>query len=207
MSDKYQDYVIKDGEFIGRFEEMYQKFDDPWEQSVREPLDASKSLILSSCRKNLEHLSGTQRVLEIGCGFGHLSAELSALGFDAIGVDISETAISKARQKYSEPTFIVKEFADTDFYREISPDIFIMAEITWYVLPELADFIDHLKKHHKGKLLIHSLVVYEEGVQKYGTDYFKDLKSILRYFDMTFLEYADIWNQETGGRTFFAARI
>ena len=31
--DRYQDYVIKDGKFIGKFEEMYQKFDDPWHQS------------------------------------------------------------------------------------------------------------------------------------------------------------------------------
>jgi hypothetical protein len=30
--DKYQDYVIKDGEF----EQMYQDFDDPWEQTTRE---------------------------------------------------------------------------------------------------------------------------------------------------------------------------
>ena len=29
---RYQDYVIKDGKFIGKFEEMYQKFEDPWHQ-------------------------------------------------------------------------------------------------------------------------------------------------------------------------------
>jgi len=27
---KYQDFVIKNGRFIGKFEEMYQKFSDPW---------------------------------------------------------------------------------------------------------------------------------------------------------------------------------
>ena len=27
---KYQDLVIKDGKFVGKFEEMYQKFSDPW---------------------------------------------------------------------------------------------------------------------------------------------------------------------------------
>ena len=26
----YQDLVIKDGKFVGKFEEMYQKFSDPW---------------------------------------------------------------------------------------------------------------------------------------------------------------------------------
>ncbi len=27
---KYQDLVIKDGKFVGKFEEMYKKFSDPW---------------------------------------------------------------------------------------------------------------------------------------------------------------------------------
>ena len=27
---KYQDLVIKDEKFVGKFEEMYQKFSDPW---------------------------------------------------------------------------------------------------------------------------------------------------------------------------------
>jgi len=30
--DKYQDFVIKNGVFIGKFEEMYQRFPDPWLQ-------------------------------------------------------------------------------------------------------------------------------------------------------------------------------
>ena len=26
----YQDYIIKEGKFIGKFDEMYKKFKDPW---------------------------------------------------------------------------------------------------------------------------------------------------------------------------------
>jgi hypothetical protein len=32
---KYQDYVIKDGKLVDEFEQMYQDFEDPWEQSER----------------------------------------------------------------------------------------------------------------------------------------------------------------------------
>ena len=32
-TNRYQDYVIKDGKFIGDFEKMYQNCSDPWEQS------------------------------------------------------------------------------------------------------------------------------------------------------------------------------
>jgi hypothetical protein len=27
---KYSDFVIRNGRFVGKFEEMYQKFSDPW---------------------------------------------------------------------------------------------------------------------------------------------------------------------------------
>ena len=32
---RYQDFVIKDGKFIGEFEKMYQNFDDPWNQKKK----------------------------------------------------------------------------------------------------------------------------------------------------------------------------
>ena len=35
MND-YHDYVIKNGNFIGQFEEMYQNCDDPWPESERD---------------------------------------------------------------------------------------------------------------------------------------------------------------------------
>ena len=30
---RYQDFVIKEGKFIGEFERMYQNIEDPWHQS------------------------------------------------------------------------------------------------------------------------------------------------------------------------------
>ena len=32
---KYQDFVIKDGKFVGEFEKMYQQFEDPWDQTKK----------------------------------------------------------------------------------------------------------------------------------------------------------------------------
>ena len=37
-STDYHDYVIKDGRFIGAFEEMYRNCPDPWHQDEHEPL-------------------------------------------------------------------------------------------------------------------------------------------------------------------------
>ena len=49
------------------------------------------------------------KVIEIGCGFGILTKQLSALGFEAYGTDISPTAIKKARKK-SNCKFYVSDF-------------------------------------------------------------------------------------------------
>jgi hypothetical protein len=48
----YQDFVIKDGKLVGKFDEMYSLFDDPWEQSIREEYSHEKTLGLSIIEKN-----------------------------------------------------------------------------------------------------------------------------------------------------------
>ena len=53
---KYQDLVIKDGKFIGKFEEMYQKFSDPWNLLKKNKLDGVEGslnykIIYNYCKK------------------------------------------------------------------------------------------------------------------------------------------------------------
>ena len=45
----------------------------------------------------LEHLRG-ERVLEIGCGAGHMSLELARLGYDVTGIDVSPESVRVARE-------------------------------------------------------------------------------------------------------------
>ena len=85
------------------------------------------------------------KVIEIGCGFGILTKQLSALGFEAYGTDISPTAIKKARKK-SNCKFYVSDFINDDLYLKINPDIIILSEITWYILPQLKSSLNLLKK-------------------------------------------------------------
>lgn len=90
--EKYQDYAIKDGEFIGKFEEMYQKFDNPWHQ--REVINESYSRLNTVL--SLKRV-GAKRVLEAGCGLGIFTDYLSKALPDVqiVGMDISETAVKK----------------------------------------------------------------------------------------------------------------
>ena len=206
MTERYQDYVIKDGQLVGKFEEMYQKFPDPWEQTTREKFDASKALIINACQK-LRAEFGLSKTFEIGCGFGALSHKLAELGFEAVGADISETAIRTAKERHETPEFFVGDFLDFELYKKIDPDVFIMAEVTWYVLPQLDDFISYIRKEHSGKFLIHTLVVYEKDVQKYGKEYFTNISEILDYYGLNYLEYGEIWSPGKTGRTYFCGRI
>lgn len=61
----YHDYVIKDGEFIGDFENMYRNCEDPWMQS-KQPNKYSRLA-------GIEHLKSFEikSVLECGSGLGY----------------------------------------------------------------------------------------------------------------------------------------
>ena len=57
--------------------------------------------------------------------------------------------------------------------------------------------------------LCHLLSVYPEGKQSYGKEMFTDLKGILKYFNLKYLEYGELANEKTNGRrrTFFLGRF
>jgi len=119
-----------------------------------------------------------KRVVEFGCGLGYFSNMLNKLsGAEVIGVDISETAIKKAKQSYPHIDFRVGEVKDVDIY---DVDAFIFAEITWYILPQLKEIFEKLKTHHKSSYFINNLVFYKEG-QKYGTEYFTSLDEFIEF--------------------------
>lgn len=184
---RYQDYVIKDGKLVGEFDRMYQDFDDPWDQTVRERYQSQKAVGINLLRRLGENPS-CRRVLELGCGLGDYTARIAAAGLDAIGMDVSETAIEKARNRYSEIEFLTADITEFERIKSLRPDVIVMAEITWYILDHLRDFLKFLKKELPNTLVLHLLVTYPRGQQKYGADYFTDLDGIIQFFDMHVLE-------------------
>lgn len=204
MKEKsYQDYVIKDGKFIGKFEEMYQNFDDPWEQTVLEEYASEKAVCV-----NLVKFLNLNNIIELGCGFGTLTNRLNEVCPSVIGVDISQTAIQKARLRYPGCRFEVKTFTDFDYIRALSPDCIVMSEISWYVLEHLDKFKKFLAEELPKTYLIHLLTTYEKGKQKYGTEKFTNLAEIKNYFSMNYLESGEIFLEPSpkGSRTYFVGR-
>ena len=202
---KMHQYTICDGKMIGDFESLYKNFKDPFIQTKKEKFETSKKAIINYCQLLQSKKKGVLKTLEIGCGFGQLSKELKKLKFNAYGTDISETAIKKA-QKRSLVKFYTSEFLNFKLYKKINPDVFILSEVSWYVLPELKKFIKFLKKNYKNRYIIHTLAIYYPGKQKYGKRYFSDLKGILKFFNFKYIEYGEKWTKEEG-RTFFLAKI
>jgi len=204
--EKYQDYVIKDGELIAEFEQMYKDFEDPWEQTSREKDSIEKTIGIELIKRY-----GHKRVLEYGCGFGYYTNEINKITGCAGGVDISSTAISKAKVDYPEVEFYVGDLVNQDLLLSFQPDCICMIEITWYVLEKLEEFKSILSKNMTGKGLFHTLMTYAPGEQKYGADYFTNLDEIKHYWEdvINIKEWGVNSKQEYSGgyRTFFYGEV
>jgi 2-polyprenyl-3-methyl-5-hydroxy-6-metoxy-1,4-benzoquinol methylase len=89
------DYIIKDGQFIGKFEKLYQNCEEPWNQVDGEIFRTDKYAIL-----NLIAKYNCKNVMEIGCGLGSFTQRIFDLGVNVTGIDVSQTAIKKAKEKH-----------------------------------------------------------------------------------------------------------
>ena len=208
------DFVFRDGEFIREFEQLYKNVADPWNQQLTTPQNDSRRALAVDWCKRLNQNYSSSRILELGCGFGHITGTLSKLGFEAHGIDISVTAIAKARELYPQGNFHKLSFREFEEIFALEPDIIIMAEITWYILEELPDFLLRLLAYSNKRVspvhLIHLLTTYDPDVQKYGLASFQNLSEILTYFKLNYLEYGTIRNQEINIKsqgTYFVGQV
>ena len=212
---RYQDFVIKNDNFVGDFEGLYQNIDDPWHQSHYDNIfDSRRVLTINWCNR-LRKKYGVKKIIELGCGFGHLTNTLSQNDFEVLGLDISKTAIEKARILNPNSQFIQCALNEFEKIELFDADIYVMAEITWYVLDDLDAFIKNLKNQKKNRtqpiFLIHLLATFAPGIQKYGTNKFTNLNEILNYFNLDYLESGFIKTPKeydtNSQATYFVAKI
>ncbi len=174
--ERYQDYVIRDGKFIGKFEEMYQKFEDPWHQKQLEAANMCGGVLSSLIREY-----GLSNVIEVGCGLGKITNLLNKECENTVitGIDISHTAICKAQKAYPSIKFLTANVRDiNEDWNQY--DGIIFSDIMWYILQDLDVVMRRLKEYCKGKILMIKQVFYK-GRQQYGNEYFTTQNEMIDY--------------------------
>lgn len=186
QSKNYHDYVIKDGKFIGKFEEMYKNVADPWHHGNAEEIQYDIILYLIDKYKIC---SGGGKILDIGCGKGAFTSRMKKQvpKTNILGIDISQTAIKKAENKYGDRALIFRHMDIRKRYNKISGkfDLITVSDVMWYILPDFKKIINSLRKNLKenGYLLIKQ-VFYQPGQQKYGNKIvssFEDMLDLINY--------------------------
>ncbi|EMJ63858.1 MULTISPECIES: class I SAM-dependent methyltransferase [Leptospira] len=184
----YHDYVIKDGEFVGKFEEMYSSCDDPWYQTKRESILGCASKLVST---SYMLRFGIKEIIEFGCGLGFYTSFLRDFtGAKVAGVDISETAIRKAKEYFGDMDFFCDDIEFLGKYSEYKNIMF--SELTWYILEDnkLLYAFENIAKHFKGGYFIHNLQFYEKG-QKYGIDFFTNLAGFIKLCPFELISFSE----------------
>ncbi|UTW66320.1 class I SAM-dependent methyltransferase [bacterium SCSIO 12643] len=172
--NNYHDYVIKDGQFIGDFENMYRDCPDPWTQSTQPNKYARTAGLIHI--KNF----GIQSVLECGCGLGYYAEWMYRdTGILPKSLDLSTVAIEKAQGLFPHLDFEVADIVK-DLVKYQDYDCVLLSEIIWYILPDLQQILEVLKTHFKGKYLLVNQIFYK-GQQKYGVEYFTSLSEFIEY--------------------------
>jgi len=153
------------------------------------------------------------KILDIGCGTGRHSIELTKRGYDVTGVDLSEYQLKRAKEKASEQNlnidFQKQDARNLPFNREF--DLAIMLCEGGFSLMETDEMNFEILKNatkalkNKGKIifttlnglfpLFHSVNEFYESVQKEGQSQCKECSFDL----MTFRDYNTTYVEDDNG--------
>jgi trans-aconitate methyltransferase len=196
---RYQDYVIKDGRLIGAFEEMYRESAEvPWHQDKTAHSLFSEFDLAVLRQFNAE--ARWQRVLDLGCGLGHMTTriaqDLPAARVE--GIDISPTAIAKAAALHPHLAFRVEDVRQPGGIRSGPYDLIVAKELLWYVLPQLTTVVANLR----GALAPGGWLYVSQAVPDletfYGQSQFPNPAAVLDYFAGQFKQrYASICEERS----------
>lgn len=170
--------------FVGDFEGLYQSVQDPWHQTgtddrMSDYYQASRAE-LASLLKRL----GIDNAIEVGCGIGASTRQLSEQsGVEIMGLDISETAILRARQANPDQSFFLGDIKDPEITNTVGLadlDAILLNQILWYVMYDLEQVLKNCRQilSRAGFVIISTAFLPN---QKYGTDLFEGPSEFINY--------------------------
>lgn len=139
---KYHKYVfdLENRKFVGDFETMYQNETkenfDSWHQDDTRQLQRKIDLAI------LEDYN-FHKVLDIGCGKGSLTHMLKKTNNQVLGVDISQTAIDIANERFPDIDFICLDVNDISNYTHLIDN---MGGVNLVFTSEVLSYIQNWKE-------------------------------------------------------------
>ncbi len=189
------DFIIKDSkDFVRDFETMYKQVEDPWGQEARGEEDTSFRLLVSA----LKNIYSGKRMVDIGCGPGHLSKAFKAqLNVESyIGCDVSKAAIIKASQLNPDVEFFELNIIENS--RDFKADLVTALKTLYYCAPEIDVTINNIYE----MLLPNGFLAYSYNIKDDSfTKKFLDIetlreKLVIRGFKRAFISDYYYINEE-----------
>ena len=138
---KYHKYVfdLENRKFVGDFETMYQNESkenfDSWHQDDSRQLQRKIDLAI------LEDYN-FDKVLDVGCGKGSLTHILKKKNNIVVGIDISQTAIDIASERFPDIKFVCSDVNTISNYTKIVDN---MGGVNLVFTSEVFSYIEHWK--------------------------------------------------------------
>ncbi|HZY10327.1 MAG TPA: SAM-dependent methyltransferase [Bacteroidota bacterium] len=107
-------------------EDLFRWSEDPW-NFRRSPYEQDRMFALLQLIKQHPH----DTILEIGCAEGFFSGKLSKIAKQVVAIDVSETAIERAKIHYPDVTFVQTSLEEFSWNNKF--DIVICAETLYYM--------------------------------------------------------------------------
>jgi SAM-dependent methyltransferase len=127
-------------------------YEELWQSLPAELEPPDRELRLAFLRA---HVRAGDRVLDLGCGDGWLTAELARLGADPIGVEVAQAAVDRARGRHPELDIRLAEIDGPLPLADTSVDVVWSSEVIEHVA-DTARWLSEVRRvlRPAGRLLI-----------------------------------------------------
>ena len=175
----------------------YYQTPDPWQLTRAHRRDRALSRIIQP------HIEG-KRVLELGCGEGHLTAPILNSAKQVLGIDISSVAVERANARsLPNASFELGDFLGVSFS---GYDVITAVECLYYLSPDEQDaFFRKLVAEHRGTFIISAPIIGENKYRKYFTH--GGLLSTFARYGLSLIEWSNLNAYRKAGIGGFAAAI
>ncbi|MBN1521876.1 MAG: class I SAM-dependent methyltransferase [Candidatus Aureabacteria bacterium] len=184
MSSDYHQYIYdtKNRKLINDFEGAYKNCRDVWPSQY-----CTESAFYRTIYGIIQDRQRPFRVLDIGCGYGYFVNFLRERGFDAVGIDISRTAIEKGLQRFGDHGQLkTEDICNGLSYNDSAFDSVLLLGVLWFLL-EKRDFClrEIQRVLRTDSLFFTSLHIPENPIGKEIIGSYEDFISFIRkYFQV-----------------------